>query len=104
MANEPGYEVVWPLGRSTSGAVQLNTRLPNPDGKRIGFIWDYVSRGDDMYAIIAAELRQRYPRLEFVDHTYFGNIHGHDEREVFAALPDRLRAARVDAVIVGVGG
>jgi hypothetical protein len=32
----------------------------------------------------------------------FGNTHGRDEREVVAALPERLKALGVDAVISGM--
>jgi hypothetical protein len=41
--------------------------------------------------------------MSFVSHTAFGDIHGPDEAKTMAALPARLRAERVDAVIVGVG-
>lgn len=102
-SSEPSYAVVWPLARSTNPVVTLNERLPDPESKRIGFVWDHVFRGDEMYAIIEAELAERYPTMTFAPYTAFGNIHGEDEPQVFAALPDRLRAEEVDAVIVGVG-
>jgi hypothetical protein len=101
--SEPRYDVVWPLGRSATVNVPLNPRLPVPDGKKIGFVWDYVFRGDEMFELIAAELKHRFPTLEFIAYPQFGNIHGSDEREVIARLPDRLREEGVDAVIIGVG-
>ncbi len=94
---------MWPLARSTNPVVTLNKHRPEPEGKRIGFVCDHVFRGDEMYAIIGAELVERYPTMTFAPYTAFGNIHGEDEPQVFAALPDRLRAKEVDAVIVGVG-
>lgn len=101
--SEPEFAVVWPSARSTFPRVALNTRLPDPEGKRIGFIWDHVFRGDEIYELVEAELAKRYPTMTFVPYPEFGNIHGEDEPQVFAALPDRLREEEVDAVIVGVG-
>jgi hypothetical protein len=102
-SNEPRYDVVWPLGRSTAEQVAITERLPEPDGKRLGFIWDYVFRGDDIFAIAREALAKHHPGLNFVDHAAFGNIHGPDEQAVVGAIPDKLRAEEVDAVIVGVG-
>jgi hypothetical protein len=100
---ETAYEAVWPLGRSTARPVQLSRRLDDPGDKRIGFVWDYVLRGDEMFAIAQQELRRQFPEMTFVDYPAFGNIHGPDERDVMAALPQRLRAEDVDAVVIGVG-
>ena len=50
---------MWPLARSTNPVVTLNKRRPEPEGKRIGFVCDHVFRGDEMYAIIGAELVER---------------------------------------------
>jgi hypothetical protein len=97
------YDVLWPLGRSTEKAVAMNRRFEGRGAKRIGFIWDYVFRGDHMFPLIQAGLAEKYPGSEFVPYTAFGNAHGHDEREMLAALPGRLRAEKVDAVVVGVG-
>lgn len=100
---EPRYEVVWPLGRSTAEVVHRSERLPEPAGTTIGFIWDYVFRGDEIFEIVEREMHERYPDIRFVPYTAFGNVHGHDEREVIATLPERLKAEQVHAVIVGVG-
>jgi hypothetical protein len=101
--SEGAFSVVWPLGRSTREEVALNARLSEPDGKRIGFVWDYVFRGDEIFELLEAELRQHFPSMSFVPYADFGNILGETEREVIAALPERLRATDVDAVVVGVG-
>ena len=97
---EPQYEVVSPVGRWAGQAVR-----PAGAGRvrRVGFVWDYVFRGDEMFRIVAEELRRRDPELTFVGHEVFGDIHGPDERRVVAELPGRLHAQRVDTVIVGVG-
>lgn len=101
-ADEPVYEVVWPLGRLTK-EVLGGHRLPDPTGKKIGFVWDYVFRGDRMWDVIKEDLAERYDGLSFVDWEVFGNTHGHDEAQVVAALPELLREMEVDAVIAGVG-
>jgi hypothetical protein len=99
---EPQYEVVSPVGRWVGGS-----RRPAPAGsvdvRRVGFIWDYVFRGDEMFRMAREALRARDSALTFVGHEVFGDIHGPDERRVVAELPARLQAQQVDAVIVGVG-
>jgi len=97
------YQVLWPLGRMTMKRTDLNRRFADDQPKRIGFLWDYMFRGDDMFPLLQAGLNKKYPGSSFVPYDYFGNVHGHDEREVLAALPQRLRDSEVDAVIVGVG-
>ena len=68
-----------------------------PKAKRIGFVWDYMFKGDQMFSLMQPGLAERYPGASFVPHSTFGNVHGHDEREVLAALPKVLRAEKVDA-------
>jgi hypothetical protein len=99
---EAGYDVVWPLGRSTVEHVVAEHRLPDPTGKTIGLVWDHVFRGDEIFRVVQDALGQSHPDLRFVDHAAFGDIHGQDDQAVLAALPDRLRAEGVDAVIVAV--
>jgi hypothetical protein len=97
------YEVVWPSSRRHLDEIDSTTPLGSLDGKRIAFIWDYIFKGDVMFRIIAEELSKQYPTLDFVGPDEMGNIHGPDEGEVVAALPERLRELAVDAAIVGVG-
>ena len=97
--SEPQYRVVRPVGRWAAAPVTMNVAT----GRRIGFVWDHVFRGDEIFGIIEENLRKRDPGLTFVGFEAFGDIHGRDAAEVVAALPSRLRAEEVDAVIVGVG-
>jgi hypothetical protein len=96
-------DVVWPLGR------QVSTRIPPPapvaDLRRatVGFLWDYVLRGDEIWASIRPELAARFPGVQLVGFDVFGNLHGPDEERERAALPGRLAATRVDSVIVATG-
>jgi hypothetical protein len=99
---EPEYEALWPLARRTAGDIGMTVRRPQ-DGMRVGFLWDYVFRGDEMFTVLERELPKHLPGPTFVSYETFGNIHGHDEREVLAVLGDRLREKEIDAVIAGVG-
>jgi hypothetical protein len=96
----PQYRVVRPVGRWAGQPVALNSATA---GRRIGFVWDHVFRGDELFAVIEYALMERDRGLTFVGYEAFGDIHGRDAAEVVAALPSRLRAEEVDAVIVGVG-
>ena len=103
LQSEPHYEVVWPR---SSLAVHKQTPAPRLDtlrGKRVGFLWDYLFRGDELFPAIMEELRNRFTGVDFVGFEAFGNTHGGDEAVVMSALPHRLREHRIDAVISGNG-
>ena len=100
---EPTYDVVWP--RSPRG-VQQQRRAPRLDtvtSKRVAFLWDYMFRGDELFPVLAEQLEARFPGIEIVDYTEFGNLHGADEKARVSRLPDDLRSRGVDAVVSGMG-
>jgi hypothetical protein len=105
VVGESEFEVVWPSGRSAVSEVGLSEALDGIDGKTIGFVWDHVFRGAEMWEIIKERLSADYPGTRFVDYPVFGDIHGSvaSERAAVAGIPDKLREYRVDAAIVGVG-
>ena len=100
--DEPRYEVVSPVGR-WAGADARPAPAGRGKARRVGFVWDFVFRGDDMFRIVEEVLATTDADLTFVGHDTFGDIHGRDERRVVAELPARLRDQQVDTVIVGVG-
>jgi hypothetical protein len=81
----------------------LAPRLSTLDGKTVAQLWDYVFRGDEVFEFLEQGLKARFPGVRFVNWREFGSTHGSDEREVVAALPQRLRERGVDAVISGMG-
>ena len=103
MNTDISYEVVWPLGKTRTKGVSMNPRFSGQSSRRIGFIWDYFFRGDEMFPLIQAGLAESFPGASFVPYTEFGNVHGHDEHAVLAALPHKLLSQKLDAVVVGVG-
>ena len=102
---EKSFEIHPPTGRVLYTKAHAVTALPDLRGKTIGFVWDYMFKGDEMFAILADRLKSNYPDVRFVHHATFGNIHGDpiSERENVANLASRLRQHGVDAAIVGVG-
>lgn len=102
---EPGYSVVWPLGRLETQPTWLAPRPSDLANKRVALIWDHVFRGDDMFEIFREEVSARHPGMTFVDHKVFGNTHGSvaEEHDALGNLGERLRAHEIDAAIVGVG-
>jgi hypothetical protein len=101
--SEPRYDVVWPLSAKADAGNTLPERLDTLDGKVIAELWDYLYEGDRAYPLLREELTRRFPSARFVEYPVFGNIHGPDELEVVARLPELLREHGVDAVICGVG-
>jgi hypothetical protein len=101
--SEPHYDVVWPRSSLAVDKQTLAERLDTLAGKRVGFLWDYLFRGDELFPAIRDELRARFAGVEFVECETFGNTHGGDEAAVIRALPNLLLEHRIDAVISGVG-
>ena len=100
---EPTYDVVWPGAPSGIEQRALAPRLDTLSGKRIGFLWDYLFRGDELFPVLERELAARYRDVTFVGYEAFGNTHGGDEAEMIDRLPDSLRSRGVDAVVSGMG-
>jgi hypothetical protein len=97
------YEVYWPRSPRLSKLRPLARRLDTLAGKKIAFLWDYLFRGDEVFAVLEQELKSRFPGLACVDWREFGNTHGTDERKVVAALPERFKELGVHAAISGMG-
>jgi hypothetical protein len=105
---EQRFDVVWPSAPLHETGEQSaenggTTRAFRDAGLRLGFVWDYVFNGDEMFEAIKSAFAAEQVDVEFVDYEAFGNIHSHDEDEVVAQRPDAFRRERVDAVVVGVG-
>lgn len=101
--NDGSYEVLWPRTPRQAKRKTLAPRLTTLEGKTIAQLWDYVFRGDEVFEFLEQGLKARFPGVRFVSWREFGSTHGSDEREVVAALPQRLRELGVDAVVSGMG-
>lgn len=100
---EPVFDVVWPKSPLGVQRRRAADRLTSLDGARIGFVWDYMFRGEEIFPALAAELQRRHPSLEVVGYDTFGNIHGPHEHELVASLGATARDQGVVAVVVGNG-
>ena len=100
---ELGYEVVWPLGKRSTGIIRLAKRLDTLEGKTVCNLWDWLFHGQEIFPAIEKELAKRYPGVKFVSYKVFGSTHGAEEEKMLEALPDKLEQNKCDAVISGVG-
>ena len=100
---ESTYDVIWPSSPRGVQTRRRAARLETMEGKRVAFLWDYLFRGDELFPVLASELEKRFAGIEIVGYEEFGNLHGADEKERVAQLPDELRARHVDAVVSGMG-
>ncbi len=96
------FTVVWPRSRRVVHPQAMAERPATLDGATIAFLWDDLFRGDEIFPLIAEELRARFDDITIVDHTEFGSTHGDGENELIAALPGRLHELGVDAVVSGM--
>jgi hypothetical protein len=101
-SNDGYYEAYWPRTPRQVGVKPLAPRHKSLEGKTIAFLWDYIFRGDEIFAHLEEGLKARYPGVRFVGYAEFGNIHAGTEKQVLAALPQRLKDFGADAVICGM--
>ena len=101
--NDGYYEVLWPRTQRQVKRKSLAPRLATLKGKTIAQLWDFLFRGDEVFALLEEGLKQRFPGVRFISWKEFGNTHGRNEREVLAGLPQRLKELGADAVISGMG-
>lgn len=97
------YAALWPRSPRQTKVKPLAKRLDTLEGKTIAWVWDYVFRGNEVFEQLEASLVAQYPGTKFIHWSEFGNTHGSDERKVVAALPCKLKALGVDAVVSGMG-
>lgn len=101
--NDGYYEVLWPRSPRQQKVRALANRPDTLNGKTIAQVWDYLFKGDQIFALLEEGLKNRYPDVKFISWKEFGSSAGKDEREVVAALPKRFKELGVDAVISGMG-
>jgi hypothetical protein len=99
------YDVVWPLGHRVLGEVAEQERPAELGGRTVAYLWDELFRGPEMFDVISDVARDRFGDVGFVSWEEFGNFHASaaEERRVLEALPETLRAHRVDLVVAAVG-
>lgn len=102
-SDEPKYDVLWPLSRKAVKRTAAATRLPDLNDKVVAELWDVIFRGETIYPLVREYIKKRFPRVKFVPYTEFGNFHGAREHEVSATIPEKLKAFKADAAIVGIG-
>ncbi len=101
--SEPTYAVVWPQSPLGVRPARLAPRLDGLDGRRIGLLWDYMFRGEELFPVLERELTARFPGVELVGYDEFGNVHGPEESQVVGRIPSVIAARGVDAVVAGIG-
>jgi hypothetical protein len=101
--NDGYYEALWPRSPRQAKTRPLSARLGTFEGRKIAWVWDYLFRGDEVFAALEDGIRARFPGAQFIDWREFGNTHGSDERAVVAALGAKLKSLGADAVVSGMG-
>jgi hypothetical protein len=97
------FEVLSPEGYSEPDVIAPTAPVASLDNKTVGFVSDYLFRGDEVFEILGAALQAQYENLRVVPHEHFGNIHGPAEAQVMNDLAGAAQAAGCDAMIVGMG-
>ena len=100
--NDGYYEAYWPRAARQGRAKPLAKRLDTLDGKTVVQIWDYMFKGDEVFAALEAAFKTRYPNIKWVHYSVLGSSHGANEKEAVAAFPQRLKELGADAVISGM--
>ena len=101
-SNDGYFEAYWPRGTRQQHARPLAPRLTCLEGKTVAQLWDYLFKGDEVFMLLEAGLRKKFPGVKFVSWRDFGSTHGGEEKAALAELPERFRELGVDAVISGM--
>ena len=102
-SNDGYFEALWPRSARQVKRKSLSKRLDTLEGKTVAQLWDHVFRGDEVFALLEEGLKERFVNVRWVSWKDFGNTHGSEERKVLAALPQKLKELKVDAVVSGMG-
>jgi hypothetical protein len=102
MANDDLYDCLWPGGVIAVDKILLAPRS-DLTGKRIGFLWDNVFRGDEIFPILEKSISKRDNKVEFVGYEQFGSIFGNNESNTLTNLPKYIKKLEIDAIISGIG-
>jgi hypothetical protein len=97
------YAALSPLGPRIVRPITPACRPSSLHGKTIGFLWNGLFRGEEIFPILKDLLTVREAGIRLIDFAEFGLVFGGDEHGVLTRLPARLRELGVDAVIAGVG-
>jgi hypothetical protein len=104
IADLPRESVLWPSSRCAATRTALAPRVRDLNDKTICELWDVIFRGETIYPLVREYIRAHYPRVKFVDYTHFGNFYGaREEDDIANRLPQKLKAHKADAAIVGIG-
>ncbi len=102
MINDGYYEVYWPRTPRQTGIKPLAGRLETLNNKTIAQVWDYLFRGDEVFALLEEAIKKEFPKVNFVSWREFGSSHGGDEKEALAGFAKKFKDMGVDAVISGM--
>ena len=102
-SNQSQYAAYWPRSPRQVALKPLAPRLATLEGKTVAQLWDYVFRGNEVFAHLEEGLKARFPGVKFVSWREFGSTHGGEEHEVVGSLARRFKELKVDAVISGMG-
>ena len=98
------YEVVYPLGKPAQNEMPVAPPLATLAGMTIAELSNHKFNDDYTFGVLACALVKRFPDLKIIPHREFGDTSGPAESEVIQALPEKLKALKVDAVISGNAG
>ena len=94
---------LWPGGDSAVVPIEPAPRPASLGTRRVGFLWNHMFRGEEIFPLLARRLEAEYEGVEFVGFDAFGSTFGGEEHAVIDGLPSRLHELGVDAVISGIG-
>ncbi|MBI3069463.1 MAG: hypothetical protein HYY79_11465, partial [Betaproteobacteria bacterium] len=63
--NDGYYEVFWPRTPRQVGVKPLAPRLATLEGRTVAQLWDYMFRGDEVFALLEEGIQARFPGVRF---------------------------------------
>ena len=71
-------------------------------GGRIGFLWENIFRGNEIFPILKMKISEPFDKVEFVGYENFGSTFGHGSCITLTNIPNYLNK-KINAILPGIG-
>ena len=72
-------------------------------GDRIGFLWEKIFRGNEIFPILEIKISERFDKVELVGYENFGSTVGHYSFITLTNISNYLKKIQINAILPGIG-
>ena len=72
-------------------------------GDRIGFLWEKIFRGNEIFPILEIKISERFDKVELVGYENFGSTVGHYSFITLTNIRNYMNKLKINEIISGIG-